>query len=160
MDLSKMRTDRTLETEGVWIDLQPGVRVKQARWNNPTYQNRQFELLLPYRDQFADETAPPDLAEDVAVQCMAECILLDWEGIEWDEQPLEPTYENRLMVLREVSDFRNMLVTRSRERNHFLMKTTNESMGKGPSSSHGKRGTASLKSGSGRSETKATLPVH
>lgn len=153
LDASKLQTNKGLETDGVWVTLQPGTRVKLARWENARMQNLLFERTAEYREAMAAGLTPDYTAiEAIQTEVMAEAVFLGFEGIEWDGKPLEDTLENRLFLLTEVRELRNMLVERAQRREYFLVKGAQRVVGNSPSSSNGKSSTGSMKSGSKRSK--------
>lgn len=89
-------SDRTLETEGVWVTIEHGVRLLVARMNNPKYLARLRELMRPHQAELRlsrarytvdGKEAPPrdaasdELMEKLAIRAMARCILLGWENL-------------------------------------------------------------------------------
>ncbi len=147
MDLAKLQTDAEKENDGVWVELQPGVRVKLARWNNAKFQNVQFKKMLPYRNTMAGGEIEFGIVEKITIECTAETVLLDWDGIEWDGEPLESSLANRLRVLTDVPDFRSMIVNLASQREYFMAKAEQDIAGNSPGSSNGTVSTASTKVG-------------
>ena len=74
-------TDSKKETEGVWYDIEDDLRIKIARIGNPNYQKRFQALSKPHRRAIRRGSLPDKVAEKLLVQCMAETIVLDWEGM-------------------------------------------------------------------------------
>jgi hypothetical protein len=79
MELSKMKSTPA-EQEGVWFNWDDA-RLKIASIASPRYQRRIADLRAPYRAQIRRGTLPDDTNEQIAVEAMAECILLDWENV-------------------------------------------------------------------------------
>ncbi|TAD87678.1 MAG: hypothetical protein EAZ99_16580 [Alphaproteobacteria bacterium] len=109
MDIRKaFATDRTAEQEGVWVALGDGARVKVARFNNPRHRSVLDRLRRPYRSLLmAGRDLPEDVAEAMAVEATAEALLLDWDGITENGQPLAYGRETARRLLAELPDFRD-----------------------------------------------------
>ncbi len=107
MDIKKrFATDVKKETEGVWVDIGDGMRLKIARLGNKNYTSRFQELLRPYRAQARAGTLAQDLAEKLYNDALAETILVGWEGIELDGETLTYSRENALRLIQELPDFK------------------------------------------------------
>lgn len=104
MDLRQnFGTDPTKSVEGVWHEVGKGVRVKVARLSNPKAVAMRDRLLKPYAKLSRKGKLPDDVIEDVARKVMAEHVLVDWEGIELDGEPLPYSKENVIKVLADES---------------------------------------------------------
>ena len=85
MDFSKRyKTDKDAESEGVWEDCGEGLRVKVARANNPHHQRVIENMMRPYRRQISNGSLSNEKMTEITVKAMAECLLIDWEGVEID----------------------------------------------------------------------------
>lgn len=102
-------TDSKKEQEGVWYDLAEGLRMKIARIGNPNYQKRFQTLSKPYRRSIRRGTLSDDLAEKLLIQCLAETILLDWEGVEDDGKEISYSIENAINLLKKYPELRNYI---------------------------------------------------
>lgn len=106
-ELNSIKTDETLESEGVWTDVVSGLRVKLARMGNPEYM--QF-IRTETRKRTANglqELAASD-AVDIGVKAMARFVLLDWENLQEDGADLPYSVDTAERVLR-VRDFRAII---------------------------------------------------
>ncbi len=98
MDIYKQfRTDKQAEEEGVWIPLSATARIKVARIGNPKHTSALKRLSQPYVKPGMRLTDLDDAVyTSVARQAIAETILVDWEGIEKDGNPLHYSKEAAL----------------------------------------------------------------
>lgn len=101
MDLFRQfQTDTKAEEEGVWIPLSATARLRIARIGNPRHQAALKRLSTPY---VKPGMRVSDLSDDVYMQlakeAVVEAILLDWEGITRDQQPVPYSKTEALAVL-------------------------------------------------------------
>ena len=107
MDFSKRyKTDKDAESEGVWEDCGEGLRVKVARANNPHHQRVIENMMRPYRRQISNGRLSNEKMTEITVKAMAECLLIDWEGVEIDGKNVPYSREAALDLLTEYKDFR------------------------------------------------------
>jgi len=107
MDFKKRyETDKGKESEGVWENLGEGLRVKVARANNPHHQRVAESLMRPYRRQIANGSLSVEKQEEITIKAMAECLLLDWEGLKIDDKAVPYSVAKATELLTEYKDFR------------------------------------------------------
>ncbi|MBM3280822.1 MAG: hypothetical protein FJY95_22500 [Candidatus Handelsmanbacteria bacterium] len=111
-------TDTRKEEEGVWHDL-GGVKVKVARMNNPAHQTAVERITKPYRGQIARGTLPKEKLDELAIRAMAEALLLGWEGLELDGQPIAYSVEAAAKLLTDFRDFRETISALSLDANVY-----------------------------------------
>lgn len=139
MDFAKhYRTDETGEAEGVWIDWAEGARLKVARLGNPTYQKRFQALLKPHRHLRDRGLLPEDVQSEILNKCIAETILVDWEGVEYEGKALPYSSDNALKLISEFKDFREDILTVAGEQAVYRQTEVDESSKNSPKSSSGK----------------------
>jgi hypothetical protein len=109
MKISQFKTNTQKEVDGVWVDLGQGARIKVARLGNPKYKAYFSKATKPYRHQLRAGTLSDEVAERILAECMAETVLLGWEGLE-DESgnAIEYNTENAVEVL-SIKDFRDVV---------------------------------------------------
>ena len=100
-------TDESKEIEGVWEDMGNGCRLLIAREGNPKYKKAFTRMTKPYRQQIRRETLSDEKAEEITIKIMAETILLNWEGLEEDGNPVEYSKAEAVRMLTKYRDFRN-----------------------------------------------------
>lgn len=121
MDIRKtFGTDADLETEGVWVEIGDGARVRVARQGTAAHQKALERLRAPYRTiLLSGRPLPPKVAEEITVKAMSECILLGWDGFTEDGAPLPYSRETADLLLSGVKDFRNVVAFLSSEGETF-----------------------------------------
>jgi len=100
-------TDKTKELEGVVHDMGEGLKMRIARIGNPKYQKRFEALSKPHKRALRRGSLSNDVAEKLLVQCLAETIVLDWEGLEEDGKKVKYSKENAVRILTDYPDLRN-----------------------------------------------------
>ena len=99
-------TNENKEIEGIWQDMGDGIRMRIARIGNPKYQKMFQRISKPHRKAIRRGTLKEDVAEKLMIECTAETILLDWEGIELDGQSLPYSKENAIKILTDFKDLK------------------------------------------------------
>lgn len=106
-NLNSLETNKSAEKDGVWIDYLDGSKLKIARIGNQGYKAfmttkyKQNRMAIDRNDRGADE-----IAEKIQLEALANHILVDWKGIEFDGKDQKYTPEFGLKVLKEIADFR------------------------------------------------------
>jgi len=133
-------TDEDLEKEGVWMDVPGfgGAKVKVARYGNKDFLARLRTLLKPYQNTIRKvETGkldymPDHVAEkltDATHRAYAEFIVLDWEGIHENDQPMPFKVDNVMRVFKKSPKFFAAIHELSEDESYFR-KEVQEEMGK------------------------------
>lgn len=114
---ARFQTDKVLEENGVWVDFGDGLEVKVARFNSARSKEVRRRLEKPFKGVFrSGQDLPEDKSTDILVKQMAEAIILDWKGVLGpDGKVLEPTLENKIKVLTDLPDFREVIATAALE---------------------------------------------
>jgi hypothetical protein len=120
MDIRKrFGTSRELETDGVWVDLGDGSKIKVARIGNSRYNEVFQKLIAPFRRQVRMGNIPNEVADEILVKAMARTVLLDWEGIAEDGKAVPFSVENAYRLMKEYPDFRNVVSEVAQEMETF-----------------------------------------
>lgn len=110
MKFSEFKTDTSLEKEGVWHDIGMNddgspVRIKIARLGNPSWLKAYNKIPAPLRDGAQKGSlagAMEKSYETLAAKCMAEHVLLGWEGFTDDDgNPVPYTVETAAAILAD-----------------------------------------------------------
>jgi hypothetical protein len=161
MNLKKLRTDRSAERDGVWKDWgSTGVRVRIARVSTVMYEMLRNQKMAAHAAELFEHIDAikaagdnmdliPDavraLYDQINAECLAELAVRDWEGIEWsdednpDDQPLECTQENAILVMTEVTDFRDWVLKETLDRENYVPRAAEALVGNSSASSGGKK---------------------
>jgi len=110
MDIKKeYGTDASLETEGTWEDFGEGCEIKIARIGNKAYRKYFQKASKPYQKQIRRGTLSDDKAEELLIDAMAHCIVMDWKGMQEDGADIEFSIANCKRVLTEYKDLRDAI---------------------------------------------------
>lgn len=113
----RYKTDKTLETEGVWVDFGDGVEVKLTRLNTKAAKEVRRREEKPYARL---REIPEDIQEKVLTRIMAQAVIKEWKGV-LDEKgkPIPCTAEAVEALLNELPDFREDLIFAAAQRETF-----------------------------------------
>lgn len=127
MDLNRFKTDANAENNGVWINLGEGARIKVARAGNRKNSDLFTRLTADpdYKRKEKMGTLTDEEYEPILLQCLAETILLDWEGFTEDGKPVPYNRENAMRLLA-FRDFRRAVQDASAEAANFRAQTVAE----------------------------------
>lgn len=102
MKLSKFKIDHNVAEEGQWVDIGDGVELKIARMGNRKYNETIRRLSKPHKYQIDNDTLPQEISEEIMNKAVAECILLDWKGLEDDDgQPINYSRQKAFELLSD-----------------------------------------------------------
>jgi hypothetical protein len=106
MKLRSLKLDSDKTVEGVWVDYRDDVRLLIARLPNAKYDKIMRRLGKPHmaklrRARFKPESLVDDpILDKLQKRAVAEAVLLDWEGVEDDDDaPLPYTPERGAEIL-------------------------------------------------------------
>lgn len=118
---STYETDQSAETDGVWVDLGPELKVKLRRFSCPQAKTVRKRLETPYAGTIrAGGSIPDEVMEGITIQIIAEAIIVDWEGAtDREGNPLPNTTAAKLQVLNDLPDFRNQIAAIALDRDTF-----------------------------------------
>jgi hypothetical protein len=110
MKLSEFDTDRDLEINGVWVDLEKdGAQLLIARIGNPSYNRLLQEKIKPVKILMQQDRLDIETQDDIMVEILARTILLDWKGFTDDKgKPVKYTPKRGEEMLRK-RDFRKIV---------------------------------------------------
>ena len=94
MNLLEFYTKGAKATEGVWIDVGDGTRLKIARMDNPKIGRRPSD----------------ELAQEVIIDAAAHTLLLDWEGLKLGDEEVPYSTDYAAKLMRELKGFHEMIL--------------------------------------------------
>ncbi len=115
MDITKLKQDDNLAEAGVWVDFE------DARFKICSTDSRRYRRVLT---TLAKKRNPnrlrkdPEAMHEMTVEGMADGILLDWEGLQENGQPLHCTRENKMKVC-QIEAIRSFLATEAQDMTNF-----------------------------------------
>lgn len=109
MKISAFKTDRTRETQGVWVPIGDGARLLIARLNNEHYKQVFLNVSRPFKTQVRTGTINEEQAEEILRECYSKAILLGWDGLQDDEGNDIPYSQEKAYELLGIADFRALV---------------------------------------------------
>lgn len=106
-NLSKaFKTDRDLEVNGVWLEVQDGVRFLVSRFNemNPKTKAAFARHYAPYAAAIEAQAMPEEREREILVKVFVESSLRNWEGVEIDDEAVPFSPEKAVELLMELPD--------------------------------------------------------
>jgi hypothetical protein len=99
-DLTKMfALDQAKESEGIWVELGSGIRIKVARMDNPAYTKTLSKAMAPYRHALRANTMDDDTFHALMARVVGKTILVSFEGIDYKGEPLPYSPKNAETLL-------------------------------------------------------------
>ena len=126
---NKFKTDDAREENGVWVDFGDGIRVRVRRIRSRFSQAVRLELEKPHSEAIRRGPLSNEVAEDLMMKQIAKALIADWEGITDEEgNVLECTYENKLAIIKSLSEFRDEILQVSMDRDAYKAAKNEESL--------------------------------
>lgn len=118
MDLGKeFGVDEALADGGIWLPIgENGSRLLLAAMPNGNLERHMEPIYRRYRQL---GKGIPDVPENVHEEALSKCVLLGWEGIEENGQPLEPSEANRLNMIRKYPRFKSLIIREASNLRNF-----------------------------------------
>jgi len=136
MNLKELMTDKTLENEGVWIeDIFPGVRVKMRAASYRPFMEFVEHKKKPYALMGKEPTN--DEMNAIVSEGMAKHLVLDWDGVEDDEGPVNFSEAVAKKTFLEVERFTARILQESGQMSNFQGKHEAAAVKNSPSTSGG-----------------------
>jgi hypothetical protein len=132
MEMTAFATDLNAELEGRWMTVDDA-QFRVARWRDAMNRLREGSSLAG-----ASGLAVSQLDTDrIAVEGLAEAILLDWKNVTLHGAPLPYTRANAIQLLTEFNDFRNLVFAFANRAANFQAEKDEATRGNSPASSNG-----------------------
>jgi len=101
MRLSEIENDLTKENEGVWLTFSGDIEVKIANVGNEEYIKLSEKLYKPFKKALRKDTLDSKKHLAIAHKLMVETIILDWKGIDDDnDKPIPYSKEKALEIVQ------------------------------------------------------------
>lgn len=119
---SAFRTNTSLETDGVWFEIQDGVKFKCRRFggmNSQKVKAVSSKYFKPFLKQIELGTLSEEKSREITVRAFVESCLVDWTGVQVDgvDQPF--SVENAYKLLVELPALAETLIKYSSEMNPY-----------------------------------------
>ena len=105
MNLLEFYTKGAKATEGVWIDVGDGTRLKIARMDNPNY-----TAFIQTQKAKIGRRPSDELAQEVIIDAAAHTLLLDWEGLKLGDEEVPYSTDYAAKLMRELKGFHEMIL--------------------------------------------------
>lgn len=143
-----------LSEEGVWVPLSMGGQVKVARWRNAKARALMTRLLQEYRrarpgrPRIVNNYIPPEVTEEVQLEVVVSCILLDWrEFMDGEEEfPYSPEHARWLLSQERFRPVYDEIIEASQDEELFRMEALEEDKKNSARTWNGASATATAKS--------------
>lgn len=119
MNIATFQKDASLADGGVWVEFEDA-RFKIRSTDSPTYR-RILAALVKQKGTRVQKDAEALL--DVSIEGLAKAVVIDWENVEENGQPLPCTLENKLKVL-EIEPIRNFIAGEAQDLANFQQEAT------------------------------------
>jgi len=100
--------------QGVWIPIGEDARLKVARANNPNFRRVFRKLITPYTAAIRSNSLPDDVDDQIMIRAIAETILVDWQGITENGEPIPYSVEKARKYLQH-EPFRELVMNFARD---------------------------------------------
>ena len=118
----KFKTDASKE-DGTWYEVAPGVRFKLRRMGGRnSHMTKQYSVAAykPYARKVEAGLITPEEELELAIGLLANIIIVDWEGIIADDQPLTYSKENATKLLRSMPDLADKLSDFATDKDNYI----------------------------------------
>jgi len=128
-EINEVKTDKKKEAEGVWIDIGNGGRLKIARNGNPNTQRKWEKIRADpaIRNSLRHDTISLEKMDDLILDVLSETVLLDWEGMSENGEPMKFSVEKAREVLRNVTVIREIVQNYASDYTFFRASVLDES---------------------------------
>ncbi len=120
MKFSTFQTDRTLEEQGVEVEIGKGATITVARIGNSKYETLLRAMTKPFRRQIQQGLFPIERQDELLLEVVSKTVLLGWKGFTDDDEkeiPFSPAKALELMT--ETKDFRDLVFEIANEMETF-----------------------------------------
>jgi hypothetical protein len=120
MDIRKQfGVDNKAAEEGKWFTLQDGGRVRVAKLGCKAFTAEVQRLQKPHVGVLRSGGDTAETLDLITIKAMSKTVLLDWEGLDIDGEPVEYSPENAERLLTEYPEFREFISQLSVDRKNF-----------------------------------------
>jgi hypothetical protein len=116
-DLNSFKQDDTKKTDGVWVDIGAGARIKVASLSSEKFQAWFRKKTAPYTRM--NKEIPSDTQKEIMIEGISEYVLFGWEGVYEGETLLPFSIANARRVMTEVEWFVDRVIEEARLFSNF-----------------------------------------
>ena len=108
-------------SQGVWVVFTEHIRFKIGSINAAPYQKVYDVAQKALRREYKGRRVPDDVAQGAMMQCLAEGVLFDWEGVcDKDGKPLPFSADNALIILKDLRRVRDFISVYAMDDDNFI----------------------------------------
>lgn len=126
-DLADFTTDEKKQIEGVWVDFGGEARFKIASFRNPDFQKAFASMREPY-DKLRKTMTDAEM-KSIMVFCLARYVVLGWENVFDNKQPLPYSIEAAERVLDKLDAIRDRVIEEATKIANFKAESNKEVAG-------------------------------
>lgn len=118
-------TDSSLETEGIKLDYGDygAVWVARAGGKNKAFSDAMERRLRPYRSGIQLGTVDNEVVEKITRECFAEFVVLDWDFVDENGEPIPYSPEKCAELFEQYPDFFNEIMQQAQRVVNFVRET-------------------------------------
>lgn len=120
MDLSKLRTDKNLGAEGVWVEVLDGVEVKVIATSSAEFKKFAQTQMKSYQSLGIEPSI--EEGEKLGAKAFSHCAVKDWKGVEVDGQNIPFTPDAALKLFQDIPEFLRLVVQAATTLDNFRTK--------------------------------------
>lgn len=128
-------SDPSLENDGTWVQFGTGIEVKVRRMNSQKVREAHAKFSAPHAHyERSGRKMPDDVAEEIAINTMAEGVIADWRGpglVGKDGKQIGSDFNSKVSVLSDpnLKNFRDAIAMASNEQSLFKSASDEEAEG-------------------------------
>lgn len=119
MDLSTFDVNDKLSIEGKWVPIGKDAKLRVARLNNENYRAYVKKATSPYKGAMRAGQVDEDLMTEIIIQAAARHILLGWEGLTENKEPVPYSVPKAEELLRNKEPFRDLVMSLANDQQLF-----------------------------------------
>lgn len=112
MDVMKQFAfDKEASEQGKWFQLGPEARIKMRSLNSAHSRAVRTKLEAPYKTILnAGQDLPKDVAEQMLKDQFVESLIIEWEGLTANDEPMPYSKANAIKLMTDAEGFVDFLV--------------------------------------------------
>lgn len=138
-NLETLKGDADKARDGIWVEHDLGFKFKLRRMPNPQYLAMRRRLIKPQTKRLRRGRIDLDAMDAITKECVAYCVLLDWQDVEEGGSKVAFTPQKALEIFKEplYEDLYNFIVEEASDIANFAEEVEAEGEGNSQPSSTG-----------------------
>lgn len=116
------KTDKKQESEGIWFEIQDGIKFKVKRFggmNNQSAKGALAEYHKPYAAVIASGTLPDEKNLEISVKVFVKACMVDWAGVQLDGKDVEFSFDNAVKLLTSLPELTQVLIQHASDKDNY-----------------------------------------